>query len=124
MAWCASTTSCALSFPEVRRGVGLGRPPLQKARFTMEKLSPKRIVSTEPHPFMSHVLIVEDDANAREALAAFAAGEGYTVAQAASVREARIQLVRQQPDVMLVDLRLPDGAGTEIFADLDDRTAT
>jgi DNA-binding NtrC family response regulator len=73
---------------------------------------------------MSHVLIVEDDANAREALAMLASGEGFTTAQAGSIAEARVQLVRQRPDVVLIDLRLPDGAGIDLIPDLDDREST
>jgi DNA-binding NtrC family response regulator len=73
---------------------------------------------------MSHVLIVEDDANAREALALLAAREGFTTAQAGSIAEARVQLVRQHPDVILIDLRLPDGDGIDLIPDLDDREST
>src|SRR5215470_10248801 len=69
---------------------------------------------------MSHVLIVDDDGNTREALAALAEAEGFTTAAAGSVEEARIQLVRQRPDVVLMDLKLPDGAGTDLFEDLED----
>jgi len=72
---------------------------------------------------MSHVLIVDDDANTREALAALAAAEGFTTACAGSVAEARIQLVRQRPDVVLMDLRLPDGSGMDLFEDLEDRSS-
>jgi DNA-binding NtrC family response regulator len=72
---------------------------------------------------MSHVLIVDDDANTREALAALAAAEGFTTAVAGSVAEARIQLVRQRPDVILMDLRLPDGTGIDLFEDLEDRSS-
>jgi DNA-binding NtrC family response regulator len=72
---------------------------------------------------MSHVLIVDDDANTREALAALAAQEGFTTAVAGSVAEARIQLVRQRPDVVLMDLRLPDGSGIDLFDDLEDRAS-
>jgi DNA-binding NtrC family response regulator len=72
---------------------------------------------------MSHVLIVDDDANTREALAALAAQEGFTTAVAGSIAEARIQLVRQRPDVVLVDLRLPDGSGIDLFEDLEDRSS-
>ena len=72
---------------------------------------------------MSHVLIVDDDANTREALAAIAAQEGFTTALAGSVAEARIQLVRQRPDVVLMDLRLPDGSGIDLLEDLDDRSS-
>ena len=72
---------------------------------------------------MSHVLIVDDDANTREALAALAQAEGFTTAAAGSVAEARIQLVRQKPDVVLMDLRLPDGTGIDLFEDLEDRSS-
>ncbi len=72
---------------------------------------------------MSHVLIVDDDANTREALAALAQAEGFTTALAGSVAEARIQLVRQRPDVVLMDLRLPDGSGIDLFEDLEDRSS-
>jgi len=72
---------------------------------------------------MSHVLIVDDDSNTRDALSALATAEGFTTACAGSVAEARIQLVRQRPDVVLMDLRLPDGSGMELFEDLEDRSS-
>src|SRR5207244_4955638 len=72
---------------------------------------------------MSNVLIVDDDANTREALGALAQAEGFTTAAAGSVAEARIQLVRQRPDVVLMDLRLPDGSGMDLFEDLEDRSS-
>jgi two-component system response regulator AtoC len=74
-------------------------------------------------PYMSHVLVVDDDTNTREALAALAEAEGFTTAQAGSVAEARIQLVRQRPDVVMMDLRLPDGSGIDLFEDLEDRAS-
>ena len=72
---------------------------------------------------MSHVLVVDDDINTREALAALAEQEGFTTATAATIAEARIQLVRQRPDVVLMDLRLPDGSGIDLFEDLEDRAS-
>jgi CheY-like chemotaxis protein len=87
----------------------------------MERISHVRDCFHRSNRFMSHVLIVEDDANAREALAMLAAGEGFTTAQAGSIEEARVQLVRQRPDVVLIDLRLPDGAGIDLIGDLEDR---
>ncbi|TAM06848.1 MAG: sigma-54-dependent Fis family transcriptional regulator [Paraburkholderia sp.] len=71
---------------------------------------------------MPHVLIVDDDAGTREALAAVVGDDGLTTAQAGDLREARIQLVRQTPDVVFADLKLPDGSGTELFQDLDPRS--
>ena len=73
---------------------------------------------------MSHALIVDDDSNTREALAAFVAAEGFTTAQASSIAEARAHLVRQHPDVMLVDLRLPDGDGTHLLGDMEEGGCT
>jgi DNA-binding NtrC family response regulator len=70
---------------------------------------------------MSHVLIVDDHESTREALAAIATAEGFTTALAGSVAEARVQLVRQRPDVVLMDLRLPDGSGMDLLGDLEDR---
>ena len=72
---------------------------------------------------MSHVLIVDDDANTREALAELAKVEGFTTALASSIAEARMHLVRQRPDVVMMDLRLPDGSGMELFEDLEDRAS-
>jgi DNA-binding NtrC family response regulator len=72
---------------------------------------------------MSHVLIVDDDSNTRDALAAIATAEGFTTACAGSIAEARIQLVRQRPDVVLMDLKLPDGSGMDLFEDLEDRSS-
>ncbi|CAM2160970.1 MULTISPECIES: sigma-54-dependent transcriptional regulator [Paraburkholderia] len=71
---------------------------------------------------MPHVLIVDDDAETREALAAVVGEDGLTTAQAGDLREARIQLIRQMPDVVFTDLKLPDGSGTDLFQDLDPRS--
>ncbi|KAG0165052.1 hypothetical protein DFQ30_009023 [Apophysomyces sp. BC1015] len=71
---------------------------------------------------MPHILIVDDDPNSRNALAEIVAGDGLTIAMAGDVREARIQIVRQVPDVVFTDLQLPDGSGVELFDDLDLRS--
>lgn len=73
---------------------------------------------------MPHVLIVDDDANQRAALAEIAMADGFTAADAGTLREARIQMARQQPDVVLIDLRLPDGNGMELIADIERPTST
>ncbi len=71
---------------------------------------------------MPHVLIVDDDAGTREALAEVVSADGLTTALAGDLREARIQLVRQMPDVVFTDLKLPDGSGMDLFQDLDPRS--
>jgi len=66
---------------------------------------------------MSHVLIVDDEANSAQALSALVQAEGYSVAVAGSLREARQQLVLMPAQAVLLDLYLPDGNG---FSLLDD----
>ena len=45
------------------------------------------------------------------------ASEGFTVATAGTLRDARRQLALQEPDIILLDLMLPDGSGMELFND-------
>ncbi|MEI7447782.1 MAG: sigma-54 dependent transcriptional regulator [Burkholderiales bacterium] len=66
---------------------------------------------------MPHVLIVDDEANSAEMLAAVARGEGFTTSVAGSLREARQQLLMMPAQVVLLDLRLPDGSGLDLFED-------
>ena len=66
---------------------------------------------------MSHALIVDDDIDTAEMMAALVAGEKFTVATAHSLHEARQQIALQSPDVILLDLQLPDGSGMELFSD-------
>jgi two-component system response regulator AtoC len=73
---------------------------------------------------MPHVLIVDDDVNTREALVEITAAEGFTTAVAGSIRDAQAQILRHRPDVVLVDIKLPDGSGMDIFKDVDARAAT
>lgn len=64
---------------------------------------------------MPHLLIVDDDDAIRETLAELGRDSGFTVALAASVKDALIQLERQAPDLVLTDVRLPGGSGMDIF---------
>lgn len=66
---------------------------------------------------MGHALIVEDDADAARMMAQLVSNEGFSAATAQSLREARRQLALQQPDVVLLDLRLPDGSGMALLDD-------
>ena len=73
---------------------------------------------------MPHALIVDDDPQTREALGALTAAEGFSVAAAADLREARIQMTRQQPDVLLLDVALPDGSGLDLIPEVERRSGT
>jgi DNA-binding NtrC family response regulator len=60
-----------------------------------------------------HILIVDDEANARSALAELLREEGYTVETAADGFKALPKLDEFAPDVVVTDLRMPglDGLG-------------
>ncbi|HEY2929157.1 sigma-54-dependent transcriptional regulator [Piscinibacter sp.] len=68
---------------------------------------------------MPHALIVDDEPDVVGWMEKVVQAEGYTVATADSLRNARAQLVRQSPDVLLTDLKLPDGQGTDLVRDLE-----
>ena len=64
---------------------------------------------------MSHALIVDDDVDSASMLAALVATEKFTVATAHTLRDARRQIALQTPDIVLLDLQLPDGSGLDLF---------
>ncbi len=64
---------------------------------------------------MSHALIVDDEVDSAAMLAALVANEKFTVATAHTLRDARRQIALQAPDIVLLDLQLPDGSGLELF---------
>jgi two-component system, NtrC family, response regulator AtoC len=66
---------------------------------------------------MPHALVVDDDVDSAESLKMLIAAERFTVAVAYTLRDARRQIALQQPDIVLLDLRLPDGNGMDLFAD-------
>lgn len=66
---------------------------------------------------MTHALIVDDEVEIAEATAGLIAARGLTVAMAHSLRDARRELALRTPDLILLDLRLPDGSGLELFRD-------
>ena len=66
---------------------------------------------------MGHALIVEDDLDSARMMAKLVTNEGYSAATAQSLRDARRQLALQPPDLVLLDLRLPDGSGMALLDD-------
>jgi len=73
---------------------------------------------------MPHALLVDDDTNALSGLAGLVSREGFTTATAATLQEARERMLEQRPDVVLLDLILPDGDGMDLFQDVESRDAT
>jgi two-component system response regulator AtoC len=66
---------------------------------------------------MSRVLVVEDDLDAARMMAALVAQAGFTVATAHSLLDARRHIALDPPELVLLDLKLPDGSGLSLFDD-------
>ena len=67
------------------------------------------------------ILVVDDEPDLRTLYELTLLREGYRVDTAASVQEAREHLREQRFDVVLTDMRLPDGFGMELLIDLRDQ---
>jgi DNA-binding response OmpR family regulator len=76
----------------------------------------------EPPP--SRVLIVEDDPRIHEELERLLQDAGFVVLSARGVRDAEQCLQQQQPDLVLLDLGLPDGDGIDFCRRLRKEDAT
>lgn len=70
---------------------------------------------TTPGPL---VLVVEDERPLRRFLRTALSAHGYRVEEAENAAEARIVVTTQSPDVMLLDLGLPDADGIELTREL------
>jgi DNA-binding response OmpR family regulator len=64
------------------------------------------------------ILIVEDDADLRSLLTGLLEADGYRVWAAEDVRAAKDALERGRPDLILLDLTLPDGDGLLFCSEL------
>lgn len=67
------------------------------------------------------LLVVEDDVVLQLSLTAMLRRDGFAILAARSVAEARVQLARERPTVVLLDVHLPDGSGFAILEDLRDQ---
>ncbi|MBW1808124.1 MAG: response regulator [Deltaproteobacteria bacterium] len=67
------------------------------------------------------VLLVDDDLELCTILGGILQKAGYAFVRAGSCSEALQKAVEYQPDVILVDLRLPDGSGLDLLIKLKDR---
>ena len=67
------------------------------------------------------VLIVDDDEKLREFVRVNLEMEGYTVREAASAREGLAALEEQSPDLVLLDVMMPEMDGWEMLRQLHER---
>jgi len=61
------------------------------------------------------ILVVEDDSQIRRFLRATLAAEGYLFHEALTATEGVAQAASRQPDLILLDLGLPDRDGLEVI---------
>ena len=70
------------------------------------------------------VVLVEDDLDIRELIELILAEENYEVVSFERIRDFKNSMQQQQPDLILLDIMLPDGNGIDLCHELksDERT--
>lgn len=66
----------------------------------------------------AQILIVEDESNIRRFVRIALEQEGMSVIEASTLVQARMDAATRRPDLMIVDLGLPDGDGKDLIRDL------
>jgi len=79
-----------------------------------QERAPVVVEAAAPEVKPAHILIVEDDADTREMLRLTLQLEGHRVDAAGTGREAVELAARTRPEVMIIDLGLPDIQGHEV----------
>ena len=72
---------------------------------------------------MKHIAVVEDEALMREELADMLRRAGYTVTEVTDFADVTGQLLALAPDLVLLDLNLPEVSGFQICRDIKQRSA-
>jgi CheY-like chemotaxis protein len=83
--------------------------PLRRDAVTAPRVAPARILVVEDNPL--NRLLVHDILELR----------GHEVVEAATVDEARAQLDRERPDLLLLDVQIPGGGGEAVIRDVRQR---
>lgn len=63
------------------------------------------------------ILLVDDEKNARNNIGSYLESEGYEVLLAPDMKTARKHLSANQADIVLLDVRLPDGYGPDLLSE-------
>jgi len=102
---------------EHRRGIALGAAGYLTKPIDRERLH--RLVSRFRAPVPpTRVLVVEDDAVQRERMRGWLEGSRWTVREAENGREALNRIRESKPDVILLDLMMPEMDGFQVVAAL------
>lgn len=69
------------------------------------------------------VLFIEDEANIRNFVKTILTANGYQVLEAANMAEGRMMYLSHSPDMIILDLGLPDGDGINLIREIREETA-
>jgi len=72
---------------------------------------------------MAELLVVTADEDSADTIRRLARGEGYSVTGEAALAPAQSRLRRSSPDLVVCDLELPDGDGSELLREIEARPA-
>ena len=78
----------------------------------------------EEKPKSPLILVIEDDSQIRRFLRAILTHEGYYLIEATSAQEGIVQVGLRHPDLIILDLGLPDKDGMEVMRVLREWTST
>jgi two-component system, OmpR family, response regulator len=70
----------------------------------------------------TRVLVVDDDSEIRQLLGRYLEGQGFATALAGDRRECEAKIAQFTPDLVVLDVMLPDGSGLDICRDIKNRT--
>lgn len=111
------------------RQTGAGWPPLRGPAPRTSCLEQAGLLSTDPTVAklgavaVSTVLVVEDERKIRELVGDFLRNDSYTVLDPATGHDALDIAREQHPDLIVLDLGLPDMDGTELTRQLREHNA-
>ena len=63
------------------------------------------------------VMVVDDEETARLVISSFLKSKGYEVIDVGTLAEARLNLQKGTSDIIILDVRLPDGYGPNLLND-------
>jgi len=75
-------------------------------------------LGSDPVTAKTSVLLVEDEPLVRNTVVELLSGEGYMTSEAGSLAVARGMLRQPAPDLVLIDLQLPDGNGLDLIPEI------
>lgn len=64
---------------------------------------------------MKHIVVIDDDMFIRDLVATKLTGDKYTVRTAATAKEGLVEIAEETPDLVLLDMELPDRHGLDVL---------